>query len=324
MLDVWSGARGALTLAQWREVVQTMTLLLSPMAPHVASEVWELLGQGENVLDAPWPGWDDELAADEVVTVVVQVNGKLRERLQVPVDAEKDDVLAQARAAENAARFLEGKQLVKGLRPRQARQLRRQVELRRGRRRGRRPRLGCAGRQASAACNVSSAACSCASTPWAASAVTLAIPRMNAVKASTSVGDFVWTIALASLTRLATSPAMSAMSCVTCLSRPMLMSAARSWMSGLCVSALAWAMNLAAAVASLKVSHEAVVGHGKVGHRVGDRPLQDVPLVLGEQLLARHVVSSWSLVGPGWRAYRARRHPVKSPLRGDARRPRRA
>ena len=113
VLDVWTGARGALTLAQWREVVQSMTLLLCPMAPHVAAEVWERLGQGENVLDAPWPTWDEGLAADEVVTVVVQVNGKLRERLTVPVDAEKDDVLAQARAAENAARFLEGKQVVK-------------------------------------------------------------------------------------------------------------------------------------------------------------------------------------------------------------------
>jgi leucyl-tRNA synthetase len=94
-------------------VVGDMTLLVCPMAPHLAAEVWELLGQGDNVLDAPWPAWDEELAADEVVTVVVQVNGKLRERLQVPVDAEKDDVLAQARAAENAARFLEGKQVVK-------------------------------------------------------------------------------------------------------------------------------------------------------------------------------------------------------------------
>jgi leucyl-tRNA synthetase len=113
VMDVWANARGALTLAQWREVVQTMTLLLCPMAPHVASEVWELLGEGEDILDAPWPSWDEELASDEVVTVVVQVNGKLRERLQVPVDAEKDDVLAQARAAENAARFLDGKQVVK-------------------------------------------------------------------------------------------------------------------------------------------------------------------------------------------------------------------
>jgi leucyl-tRNA synthetase len=113
LLDVWSSSRGALTLAQWREVITDMTLLLAPMAPHVAEEVWERLGNGASILDAGWPAWDDALAADEVVTVVVQVNGKLRDRLEVPVDAEQDVVLAQARAAENAARFLEGKQVVK-------------------------------------------------------------------------------------------------------------------------------------------------------------------------------------------------------------------
>ena len=113
VLDVWSGARGALTLAQWREVVTAMTLLIAPMAPHLGEEVWELLGHGETVLDAPWPSWDEELAADEVVTVVVQVNGKLRDRLEVPVDAEKDAVLELARTAANTVRFLEGKQIVK-------------------------------------------------------------------------------------------------------------------------------------------------------------------------------------------------------------------
>jgi leucyl-tRNA synthetase len=113
VLDVWSNARGALTLAQWRAVVTDITLLLAPMAPHVAAEVWELLGQGGTVLDAAWPGWDAELAADEVVTVVVQVNGKLRDRLRLPVDAEKDDVLAQAKAAANTARFFEDKQILK-------------------------------------------------------------------------------------------------------------------------------------------------------------------------------------------------------------------
>jgi leucyl-tRNA synthetase len=112
-LDVWTNARGALTLAQWREIVADMTLLLAPMAPHLGEEVWELLGQGATVLDAPWPGWDAELAADEVVTVVVQVNGKLRDRLQVAVDAVQEDVLAEAKAASNTVRFLEGKQIVK-------------------------------------------------------------------------------------------------------------------------------------------------------------------------------------------------------------------
>jgi leucyl-tRNA synthetase len=112
-LDVWTNARGALTLAQWREIVADMTLLLAPMAPHLGEEVWELLGQGGMVLDAPWPAWDEALAADEVVTVVVQVNGKLRDRLQVAVDALQEDVLAEAKAAANTVRFLEGKQIVK-------------------------------------------------------------------------------------------------------------------------------------------------------------------------------------------------------------------
>ena len=113
VLDVWGAARGALTPAQWREVVAGMTLLVAPMAPHIAEEVWELLGNGETVLDAAWPGWDESLAADEVVTVVVQVNGKLRDRLEVPADAGKDDLLALARTAANTVRFLEGKQVVK-------------------------------------------------------------------------------------------------------------------------------------------------------------------------------------------------------------------
>ncbi len=90
-----------------------MTRLLAPMAPHLGEEVWELLGQPGSALDATWPEWDEELAADEVVTVVVQVNGKLRDRLSVPVDAEREAVFAAARAAGNTARFLEGKELVK-------------------------------------------------------------------------------------------------------------------------------------------------------------------------------------------------------------------
>jgi leucyl-tRNA synthetase len=113
VLDVWANHRGALTPVQWREVVTTMTLLLSPMAPHIAEEIWQLLGHEDSVLDAAWPEWDEQLAADEVVTVVVQVNGKLRDRLKVPVGAGKDGVLADARAADNTARFLQGKQIVK-------------------------------------------------------------------------------------------------------------------------------------------------------------------------------------------------------------------
>jgi leucyl-tRNA synthetase len=113
IVETWTSARGALTLAQWRAVLSSFTLLLAPTAPHIAEEVWHMLGAGGSVLDASWPVWDDDLAADAVVTVVVQVNGKLRDRLEVSVEAEKDDVLAEARGAANTRRFLEGKQVVK-------------------------------------------------------------------------------------------------------------------------------------------------------------------------------------------------------------------
>ncbi len=112
-VDVWANARAAMALAQWRELLTTFDLLLAPMAPHLAEEVWAALDGEGSIVVAAWPAWDEGLAADEVVTVVVQVNGKLRDRLSVAVDADKDDVLAQARTGVNTQRFLEGKQVLK-------------------------------------------------------------------------------------------------------------------------------------------------------------------------------------------------------------------
>ena len=113
ILEVWSDRRDGLGAGQWRTIAETFVLLLAPMTPHIAEELWQRLGHDGSVLDASWPAWDEALAADEVVTVIVQVNGKLRDRLEVPVAAARDDVLSLARAAHNTGRFLEGKQVVK-------------------------------------------------------------------------------------------------------------------------------------------------------------------------------------------------------------------
>ncbi len=113
LIDLWNESRAAWSAGEWRSALTTVTLLLAPMTPHVADEVWGLLGNETPIIDAAWPEWDESLAADEMVTVVVQVNGKLRDRLETPVGAEKDAVLAAARELPNAARFLEGKQVVK-------------------------------------------------------------------------------------------------------------------------------------------------------------------------------------------------------------------
>ena len=95
----------------WREALSTMLLLLAPVAPHVTEEVWRLLGNTVSVHLQPWPVADEEVAAEEVVTMVVQVNGKVRARLEVPVDISEADAIAGAVAAPNVQRHLAGAEI---------------------------------------------------------------------------------------------------------------------------------------------------------------------------------------------------------------------
>ncbi|MBN1772291.1 MAG: leucine--tRNA ligase [Deltaproteobacteria bacterium] len=96
-----------------REAVLTLLRLLSPFAPHLCDELWQRIGQTGTVLEAGWPAFDEAAAAEEVLTVVVQVLGKLRGQLRVPPDATREQVVERAQAEPNVARFLEGKKIVK-------------------------------------------------------------------------------------------------------------------------------------------------------------------------------------------------------------------
>lgn len=83
--------------------------ILAPFAPHLAEELYVRLGQEGGVTYAPWPEWDEAKLSVSTLTVAVQVNGKMRGKVEIAADAAKDDVLDQARALENVARNLEGK-----------------------------------------------------------------------------------------------------------------------------------------------------------------------------------------------------------------------
>jgi leucyl-tRNA synthetase len=93
-----------------REIVTAFLRLLSPYAPHICEELWQRLGEGELIAHAEWPAWDPELAQDEMITIVVQVNGKKRDELQVSRDTDRDELESLALASENAQRFLDGKE----------------------------------------------------------------------------------------------------------------------------------------------------------------------------------------------------------------------
>ena len=94
-------------------VQRDTVLLLAPFAPYLAHELWELLGERGNLLKAPWPKYDPELAKEEEIEIPVQINGKLRSRIVVPADATEDFVVERALADEKVQSFIAGKQIVK-------------------------------------------------------------------------------------------------------------------------------------------------------------------------------------------------------------------
>ena len=96
-----------------RTAMETFTLLLAPLAPHAAEEIWQILGHDRTLAYEPWPAHDPALLKDEEIEVPVQVNGKLRGRVVVPADADGAQLEAAARRDERIAALLEGKTIRK-------------------------------------------------------------------------------------------------------------------------------------------------------------------------------------------------------------------
>ncbi|MBY8976402.1 leucine--tRNA ligase [Rhodobacteraceae bacterium NNCM2] len=92
-----------------REAMGIMAQLMEPMVPHFAEEVWAALGNETPLVDTPWPQADASLTVDDVIVLPVQVNGKKRAEIEVPVDMPKDEIEGLALAHESVARFMEGK-----------------------------------------------------------------------------------------------------------------------------------------------------------------------------------------------------------------------
>jgi leucyl-tRNA synthetase len=97
-----------------REAAAALTQMLAPFAPFAAEELWrEVLGNGSSVHVSSWPSYDPSLAAEDSVTLIVQVDGKVRDKIEVPADATEDMVLERARASEAARRAVGDSEIVK-------------------------------------------------------------------------------------------------------------------------------------------------------------------------------------------------------------------
>jgi len=96
-----------------KEMVKTYILLLSPFAPHIGEELWEILGESSTLAYAPWPKYDQSMLAEDEYQIPVQVNGKVRDNITIPEGCSKDDALVIAKQSQKVQKYITDKSIVK-------------------------------------------------------------------------------------------------------------------------------------------------------------------------------------------------------------------
>jgi leucyl-tRNA synthetase len=96
-----------------REAMETIVLLLYPVSPHITEELWQILGHTENISKEAWPSYDPEVAKEEEMVIVIQINGKLRGQITVPVNTLEQEIKTLAQNDERTKQWTEGKKIVK-------------------------------------------------------------------------------------------------------------------------------------------------------------------------------------------------------------------
>jgi leucyl-tRNA synthetase len=98
-----------------RELAETFVLLLAPFAPHIAEEIWSRLGHTKSLSRRPWPAYDEDRLVESTLELPVQVNGKVRDKITVPADADEATILSTAQSAEKVRQWTDGKTIKKRL-----------------------------------------------------------------------------------------------------------------------------------------------------------------------------------------------------------------
>jgi leucyl-tRNA synthetase len=101
---------GAAGTPEWTESLDIYLRMLAPICPHVSEELWQRLGKRYSIHNQEWPRVDEAAAAEDEITIAIQINGKLRDRVQVPAGSDDAAIQAAALAAPGVQKYLEGKQ----------------------------------------------------------------------------------------------------------------------------------------------------------------------------------------------------------------------
>jgi leucyl-tRNA synthetase len=101
--------RGAVNTPAWKEAMDVYVRMMAPVTPHIAEELWSRMGKPYSVHTQPWPELDQDAAAEDVVTLVIQVNGKVRDRITVPVNIRDEEARSTALSSPVIQKLMEGK-----------------------------------------------------------------------------------------------------------------------------------------------------------------------------------------------------------------------
>ncbi|MFH0913707.1 MAG: class I tRNA ligase family protein, partial [Chloroflexota bacterium] len=104
---------GTVAADDWNSSIRILLLLLAPTAPHLTEELWESIGGAYSIHNQPWPAWEEELVKEEEITLVVQVNGKLRDRITVPASITEDEATKLALESPRVKTHLEDKEVAR-------------------------------------------------------------------------------------------------------------------------------------------------------------------------------------------------------------------
>jgi leucyl-tRNA synthetase len=104
---------GVVSGSLWREAISCFLLLLAPTAPHLAEELWDRTGHPYSIHNQPWPEYDEELTKEEEITLVIQVNGKLRDKVLVPVSISEVEAKELALGRERVKAYINDKKLTR-------------------------------------------------------------------------------------------------------------------------------------------------------------------------------------------------------------------
>jgi leucyl-tRNA synthetase len=97
----------------YQYILQKLTQIFAPLAPHFAEEMWQNFAYKDSIFKSRWPQADQKATVADTVTIVVQVNGKLRDQIELPVDSSKQETESQARESEKVKKYLDDKNVIK-------------------------------------------------------------------------------------------------------------------------------------------------------------------------------------------------------------------